>query len=225
MTFIPSLTFTDYEWFPWSICNGCGMPAGNAYPSGHLVPHCGTCLCSNCWGPDSSNLPCLCSTFYLENPLVLSRFCSWIFCPTFSRYCRQTLYSYLHELFSFITVHLKIKIQYYHSLMLFTTNNYLFSSCSCFNRFSLWSEIARCVPFDMLGTAMGLANAVGGLCAGISGLLVGKLLNKLLSVHTNDPLKAWDQIMILLLGIQTVSVLAAIWLSHKNIKEVNIYHI
>ena len=38
MTLIPSLTFTDYEWFPRSICNGCGMPAGNAYPSGHLVP-------------------------------------------------------------------------------------------------------------------------------------------------------------------------------------------
>ena len=37
MTLIPSLPFTDYEWFPWSICNGCGMPAGNAYPSGHLV--------------------------------------------------------------------------------------------------------------------------------------------------------------------------------------------
>ena len=31
----PSL---NYEWFPWSICNGCGMPAGNAYPSEHLVP-------------------------------------------------------------------------------------------------------------------------------------------------------------------------------------------
>ena len=28
----------NYEWFPWSICNGCDMPAGNAYPSGHLVP-------------------------------------------------------------------------------------------------------------------------------------------------------------------------------------------
>ena len=28
----------NYEWFPRSICNGCGMPAGNAYPSGHLVP-------------------------------------------------------------------------------------------------------------------------------------------------------------------------------------------
>ena len=51
MTLIPNLTFADYEWFPWSICNGCGMPAGNTYPSGHLVPshHCGTCLCSNCW--------------------------------------------------------------------------------------------------------------------------------------------------------------------------------
>ena len=38
VTFIPSLTFTDYEWFPWSICNGCDMPAGNTFPSGHLVP-------------------------------------------------------------------------------------------------------------------------------------------------------------------------------------------
>ena len=28
----------NYEWFPWSIGNGCGMPAGNAYPSRHLVP-------------------------------------------------------------------------------------------------------------------------------------------------------------------------------------------
>ena len=24
MTFIPSLTSPNYEWFPWSICNGCG---------------------------------------------------------------------------------------------------------------------------------------------------------------------------------------------------------
>ena len=40
----------NYEWFLWSICNGCGMPAGNAYPSGHLVPSpfFETCLCSNC---------------------------------------------------------------------------------------------------------------------------------------------------------------------------------
>ena len=38
MTLIPNLTFTDYEWFQWSIYNGCGMPTGNAYPYGHLVP-------------------------------------------------------------------------------------------------------------------------------------------------------------------------------------------
>ena len=28
-----SLTFTEYEWFPWSIFNECSMQAGNAYPS------------------------------------------------------------------------------------------------------------------------------------------------------------------------------------------------
>ena len=27
----------NYEWFPWSICNVCGMPAGNTYFSGNLV--------------------------------------------------------------------------------------------------------------------------------------------------------------------------------------------
>ena len=60
----------NYEWFPWSISNGCGMPAGNAYPSGHLVP-------SPFWDllmlqllrPNSSNLPCLYSTFSSRIPL------------------------------------------------------------------------------------------------------------------------------------------------------------
>ena len=28
----------NFEWFPWSICDGCGMPTGDAYSSGHLVP-------------------------------------------------------------------------------------------------------------------------------------------------------------------------------------------
>ena len=38
---------TDYR-FPWGICNGCGMPTGDAYSSGHLVlSHFGTCMCSN----------------------------------------------------------------------------------------------------------------------------------------------------------------------------------
>ena len=91
MTLIPSLNFTDYEWFPWRICNGCGMPAGNAYPSGHLVP-------SPFWDllmlqllrPNSANLPCLYSTFHLEYPLVLSRFCM---VPTFVKYCDITVHA------------------------------------------------------------------------------------------------------------------------------------
>ena len=34
--------------FPWGICNGCGVPTGDAYSSGHLVlSHFGTCMCSN----------------------------------------------------------------------------------------------------------------------------------------------------------------------------------
>ena len=38
---------TEYT-FPWGICNGCGMPTGDAYSSGHLVlSHFGTCMCSN----------------------------------------------------------------------------------------------------------------------------------------------------------------------------------
>ena len=42
---------SNHLWFPWSICNGCCMPAGNAYPSRHLVPypHFWSFLCSNCW--------------------------------------------------------------------------------------------------------------------------------------------------------------------------------
>ena len=63
----------NYEWFPWSICNGCGMPKGNAYPSGHLVPYLflGTCLCSNCWG----QIPRTCQ--------VLLNFSPWIPLGTF----------------------------------------------------------------------------------------------------------------------------------------------
>ena len=59
MTLIPSLTFTDYEWFPWSIRNGCGMPAGNPYPSGHLVPSSfwWACMCSDCWDQFPESTP------------------------------------------------------------------------------------------------------------------------------------------------------------------------
>ena len=153
MTLIPSLTFTDYEWFPWSICNGCGMPAGNAYHSGHLVPSpflgglaCALTvetsfpdsspikwptkvdfyrierfswsICDRCampagstypsghlvrppfWDllmlqllrPNSSNLPCLYSTFHLEHPLVLSRFCFVPLSEEFASVCHATVF-------------------------------------------------------------------------------------------------------------------------------------
>ena len=43
VTLIVSDIVTDIELhritcFLWSICNGCGMPAGNSYPTGQLVP-------------------------------------------------------------------------------------------------------------------------------------------------------------------------------------------
>ena len=39
---------TELETFQQNICNGCGMPAGDADSSGQLVlSHFGTCMCSN----------------------------------------------------------------------------------------------------------------------------------------------------------------------------------
>ena len=70
--------FHRIERFPWSIGDGCGRPAGSTYPSGHLVPS--PFLGFACAPiPDSSNLSCLYSTFHIEYPLVLSRFCSHTF--------------------------------------------------------------------------------------------------------------------------------------------------
>ena len=77
MTLIPILTFTvtpNYEWFPWSICNGCGMPAGNAYPTGHQVL--------------SLFLGLACApiveTRFLELSMSLLDFSHWILLGTFS---------------------------------------------------------------------------------------------------------------------------------------------
>ena len=70
----------NYEWFPWSICNGHGMPAGNAYPAGHLVPSPSfwELLVLQLLRPDSSNLPCVCSTFHLEYPRYFLDFAFFI---------------------------------------------------------------------------------------------------------------------------------------------------
>ena len=63
----PPISWPWYRTWPSPIMSGfheafaTGMPAGNAYPSGHLVPthHCGTCLCSNCW----DQIPRTCHVF------------------------------------------------------------------------------------------------------------------------------------------------------------------
>ena len=38
MTLIPSMIFIELWVFSLSSCNGCCMPLGNDYPSGHMVP-------------------------------------------------------------------------------------------------------------------------------------------------------------------------------------------
>ena len=66
-------TLPNYERIPRSICNGCGMQAGKAYPCIHLVLSLfGTCICFNCWDQFFHT----CSDF-LDFPF-------WIFLSTFS---------------------------------------------------------------------------------------------------------------------------------------------
>ena len=72
---LPKLTHRN-ERIPSSICDGCGMPAGSAYPSGHLVPSPIVGLaCAPIVETRFLELPCLYSTFHLEYSLVLSRLC------------------------------------------------------------------------------------------------------------------------------------------------------
>ena len=59
--------------------------------------------------PNSLNLPCLYSTFHLEYPLVLSRFCPWLCCrrghPCFTNTClvayRIWIWPFLREINQF----------------------------------------------------------------------------------------------------------------------------
>ena len=77
---LPIMTFTeiyltDLERFQENICNGCGMPTGDADSSGHLVlSHFGTWMCSNV----ETNLSWTClvsGPLNFEHPSVLL-FCS-----------------------------------------------------------------------------------------------------------------------------------------------------
>ena len=68
----------NYKWFPWSIWNGCGMPAGNAYHSGHLVPS----LLGQAYDP-------IAVTSFTEIAVSFFDFWSWISLGTliFFRFC------------------------------------------------------------------------------------------------------------------------------------------
>ena len=81
----------NYEWFPWSICNGCGVLAGNAYPCGHLVPspHFGTCLCSNCW----DQIPRTCQVTYLLDFSSLGTFSILLNILFKSFFCKMSIYT------------------------------------------------------------------------------------------------------------------------------------
>ena len=76
-----------YERFPWSIFNGCGMTAENAYSSGHMFSSFFWVIyiCSNCldhfpktchYFPRLSNLKCasVLSRFGLQNHFIFSCF-------------------------------------------------------------------------------------------------------------------------------------------------------
>ena len=59
-----SWPISNFEWFTW---NRCGMPAGKAYPSTHLIPTLlGTCLCPRCWGQFSQACHVFCRLFIMD---------------------------------------------------------------------------------------------------------------------------------------------------------------
>ena len=73
MTLIPSLTFTDFH---GAFATGAACQQGTlTLPDTWFRPPFWDLLMLQLLRPNSSNLPCLYSTFHLEYPLVHSRFC------------------------------------------------------------------------------------------------------------------------------------------------------
>ena len=76
----------NYGWFPWIICNECGMPTGNAYPSGNLVP---SPFLGLAFAPTVE-------TKFLELAMSLLDFSPWIPLGTFSILLRLLWHIVLH---------------------------------------------------------------------------------------------------------------------------------
>ena len=73
---LPQLTFTELRGFHGVFATGVGCQQGaRTLPDTWFRPPFWDLLMLQLLRPNSSNLPCLYSTFHLEYPLVLSRFC------------------------------------------------------------------------------------------------------------------------------------------------------
>ena len=73
---VPNLTFTELRGFHGAFATGVASQQGAlTLPDTWFRPPFWDLLMLQLLRPNSSNLPCLYSTFHLEYPLVLSRFC------------------------------------------------------------------------------------------------------------------------------------------------------
>ena len=73
---LPKLTFTELRGFHGAFATGVACQQGAlTLPDTWFRPPFWDLLMLQLLRPNSSNLPCLCSTFHLGCPLVLSRFC------------------------------------------------------------------------------------------------------------------------------------------------------
>ena len=74
---VPNLTFTELRGFHGAFATGVASQQGAlTLPDTWFRPPFWDLLMLQLLRPNSSNLPCLYSTFHLGYPLVLSRFCS-----------------------------------------------------------------------------------------------------------------------------------------------------
>ncbi|KAK3090181.1 hypothetical protein FSP39_009821 [Pinctada imbricata] len=99
----------------------------------------------------------------------------------------------------------------------------LFGTAYVFVAVSLWPAITASVPLELVGTAIGLTNVFGGLCTGLSSLGIGKLLEHLSKIHGDNSLENWNIAMLILLGIEALSLGASVALSVKEVFVIQIF--
>ena len=124
---------SNYEWFPLRICNGRGVSAGNAYPSGYLNPPSpppwGTCrFMLQFFRPVFPNLQCFFSIFH-QHGLKVIHCCYMIFSENRTR-------SYLNRTMNDDTKFLSFHVWHAHSI-----SNPVTSYHSKMNR-SVWMVIS-----------------------------------------------------------------------------------